>query len=192
MPEGGDVMIFVGRLGQANADLRRQGVIDELLDRSEDSKRYDDPSKGVLKGKKYTILDTRTDDFDFAKAKAVAQDAIAKYPNLGCMVGLFAYNPPKILEAVKEAGKLGKIKIVSFDEADESLQGIKDGTIYGTIVQDPYRYGFESVRILAELARGNETVLPKEKFLDIPAREITKANVDEFWKKLKELMGKNA
>ena len=33
MPEGGEVMIFVGRLGQLNADLRRQGVIDELLDR---------------------------------------------------------------------------------------------------------------------------------------------------------------
>ena len=43
MPEGGTVMIFVGRLGQANARLRRQGVIDELLDRSHDPTRYDEP-----------------------------------------------------------------------------------------------------------------------------------------------------
>jgi ribose transport system substrate-binding protein len=190
MPEGGTVMIFVGRLGQANARLRRQGVIDELLDRSEDAKRYDEPGKGELKGSKYTILDTRTDQFDFVKAKSLAQDAIAKHPDLGCMVGLFAYNPPKILEAVKEADKLGKIKIVAFDEADETLQGIKDGHIYGTIVQNPYKYGFESVRVLAALARGDKSVLPKEGFLDIPAREIKKDNVDKFWDELKGLMKK--
>src|SRR5947208_3744013 len=36
MPEGGSVMIFIGRLEQDNARRRRQGVIDELLDRSVD------------------------------------------------------------------------------------------------------------------------------------------------------------
>src|SRR5438270_1166108 len=45
MPEGGSVMIFVGRLGQDNAKLRRQGLIDELLDREPDSKRYDEPGR---------------------------------------------------------------------------------------------------------------------------------------------------
>ncbi len=45
MPEGGEVMIFVGRLGQLNADLRRQGVIDELLDRDDDSTRRDPPDR---------------------------------------------------------------------------------------------------------------------------------------------------
>src|SRR5215510_3769672 len=113
LPEGGSVIIFVGRLGQDNARLRRQGVIDELLDRSIDSKRYDEPGK-VLKGDKYEIVDTRTDDFDFAKAKALAQDAIVKYPKLGCMVGLFEYNPPIMLEALTSAGKLKTIKVVGF------------------------------------------------------------------------------
>ncbi|NOX55472.1 MAG: substrate-binding domain-containing protein, partial [Planctomycetes bacterium] len=57
MPDGGTVMIFVGRLEQDNARRRRQGVIDELLDRSPDPNRYDPPGK-VLKGQKYTILGT--------------------------------------------------------------------------------------------------------------------------------------
>jgi ribose transport system substrate-binding protein len=96
-------MIFVGRLGQLNAEQRRQGVIDELLDRDFDAERRD-PNE-ILKGDKYTILGTRTDDFDQAKAKQNAQDAIAKFPDLGCMVGLFAYNPPQCLQAVQEAGR---------------------------------------------------------------------------------------
>lgn len=104
MPDGGTVMIFVGRLGQLNAEQRRQGVIDELLDRSEDPERRDPPD-AVLEGEKYTILGTRTDNFDKAKAKQNAQDAISKYPGLGCMVGLFAYNPPLCLQAIKEAGR---------------------------------------------------------------------------------------
>ena len=33
MPDGGSVMLFVGRLEQLNARQRQQGVIDELLDR---------------------------------------------------------------------------------------------------------------------------------------------------------------
>ncbi|MDE0939864.1 MAG: sugar-binding protein, partial [Pirellulales bacterium] len=158
MPGGGSVMIFVGRLGQANSRLRRQGVIDELMDREPDESRYDEPSAGEIKGEKYTILDTRTDGFDFGKAKANAQDAVAKYDDLGCMVGLFAYNPPLMLDAVREAGKVGEIKIVAFDEHDRSLQGIKDKEIYGTVVQNPYKYGYESVRVLAGLAKGDDSV----------------------------------
>ncbi|MFK7735554.1 MAG: substrate-binding domain-containing protein [Pirellulaceae bacterium] len=104
MPEGGSVMIFVGRLGQLNAEQRRQGLIDELLDRSRDASRRD-PNDAVIKGDKYTILGTKLDNFDKARAKQNAQDTISKYPDIGCMVGLFAYNPPLCLQAIREAGR---------------------------------------------------------------------------------------
>jgi len=190
LPDGGSVIIFVGRLGQDNARLRRQGVIDELLGRSSDSSRYDEPGQ-ALKNDKYEILDTRTDDFDFAKAKALAQDAIVKYPKLGCMVGLFEYNPPIMLEALQSAGKLRTIKVVGFDENDKLLKSIQDGDAEGTIVQNPYKYGFESVRILQALCKGDRSVVPDSGFINIPARSITKSNVDEFWTELKKLTGKN-
>ena len=187
LPDGGTVMIFVGRLGQLNADQRRQGVIDELLDRPHDPSRFD-PNDGPIVGEKYTILDTRTDQFDFARAKSQAEDAIAKYPDLDAMVGLFGYNPPKCLEAVKEAGKEGQIKIIAFDEEDDTLQAIMDGYIEGTVVQNPYQYGYESVRVLSSLARGDRSVLNEEGFIDIPARTITGDNVEEFWAELKQLV----
>jgi ribose transport system substrate-binding protein len=188
IPDGGEVMIFVGRLEQLNAKLRRQGVIDELMDRSHDPNRYDNPGAPVV-GDKYTVVDTRTDQFDFAKAKGEAQDAINKYPDLKCMVGLFAYNPPLILDAVKEADQSKKIKIVAFDEEDGTLQGIKDGVIHGTVVQDPYEYGYQSVKLLSELARGDASGVPENRFMDIPARQIRTDNVDEFWTNLKKLVG---
>jgi len=150
-----------------------------------------DRSAGPASLQKYQVLDTRTDQFDTARARSQAEDAIARYPDLAGMVGLFAYNPPKCLEAVKAANKVGEIQVIGFDEADETLQGIEDGSIYGTVVQNPYRYGYESVRILAGLARGDESVLPEDGFLNIKARAITKENVKDFREELDGLMAEN-
>ena len=205
LPKGGKIMLFIGRIDQDNARLRRQGVIDAILGRKPDSSRFDKQGQSITEGK-YTILDTRVDGNDFTKAKADASDAISKYPEMNCMVGLFAYNPPLCLEAVKEAGKLGKIKIIAFDEDDTTLQGIIDGEIYATIVQNPYMYGYESIRVLAALAKGEElasilkasegTVNVEENKILFPARVIKKkpnptisqeVEVEKYWNRLKEL-----
>jgi ribose transport system substrate-binding protein len=188
MPKGGKLALFIGRLGQDNARGRRQGVIDELLDRSSDPNRYDAPGN-VIRGGKFTIVGTYTDQFDRMKGKANAEDVLSRYPDLDGMVGLFAYNPPLCLEALKRAGKINKIKLIGFDEAEETLQAIKNGTCYGTVVQDPYMYGYESVRILTALANKDKSALPKNGSLLIPARQIRKDNVDKFWADLKKKMG---
>lgn len=186
LPDGGEVFIFVGRMEQDNAKGRRQGVIDELLDRSFDSSRYDPPGTDPLVGGKYTILGTLTDQFDQAKGKANAEDALSRHPGLDCMVGLFAYNPPLCLAALDGAGKLGEIKVIGFDEADETLQGIKDGVVYGTVVQDPYNYGYRSVELLDALAKGDRSMIPDDQFIEIPARQIRADNVEAFWDDLKQ------
>ena len=189
LPDGGTIMILIGRMEQDNSKRRRQGVIDELMDRSNDSSRYDPPGKEI-KNDKYTILGTLTDQFDRAKAKANAEDALSRYPDLSCMVGLFAYNPPLILQALEQGGKLGQVKVVGFDEDDETLQGIIDGTVHGTVVQNPYEYGNQSIKILKQLCEGGEMELPEDGFIDIPARQIRKDNAEAFWKDLKKKLGK--
>ena len=188
MPTGGTIMIFVGRLEQDNAKRRRQGVIDSILGRPENPANFDPPG-AVLEANGYKILGTLTDQFDRAKGKANAEDALAKYPDIGCLVGLFAYNPPLMLEALAQAGKAGKVKVVAFDEDDATLDGIKKGTVHGTVVQNPYQYGYKSVEVLNEIVKGNSSVVPASKFIDIPARQIRKNNVDEFWTDLKAKVG---
>jgi ribose transport system substrate-binding protein len=189
LPEGGKVAIFVGRLEQDNARLRRQGVIDEIMGRSHDRTRFDTPGNPITGGK-YTIVATLTDAFDRARAKGNAEDMLSLHPDLACMVGLFAYNSPLCLEALRSQGKLGKVRVVAFDEQDETLQAIKDGTCQGTVVQNPYLYGTESVRVLVALTKGDNSVIPPNKFLLVPARQIRKDNVDPFWNDLKQKLGR--
>ena len=131
----------------------------------------------------YIILGTLTDQFDRAQSKANVEDTLAKHSDIDAMVGLFAYNPVDILEALRQAGRLGEkqtIQVIAFDEADETLQGIKDGTVHGTVVQNPYEYGYRSIEVLAALESGRTDVIPDNKFIDIPARKIRKAEVDAF------------
>ncbi|MEE2971852.1 MAG: sugar-binding protein [Planctomycetota bacterium] len=191
LPDGGDVFVFVGRLEQDNARRRRQGLIDELLGRDRDPDRYDEPGSPVSGGG-YTVLGTLTDQFDRAKAKANVEDVLSRHPDVDCMVGLFAYNPPLILEALESAGRLGAVEVVGFDEDDETLQGIKDGHVAGTVVQNPYEYGRTSVEVLARLARGEEIDIPATGMIAIPARIIRADDVDAFWADLKEKTGGSA
>jgi ribose transport system substrate-binding protein len=190
LPDGGNIVILVGRIEQDNARRRRQGLIDELLDRPNDPERYDPPGQQV-KGDKYVILETLTDQFDRDLGKRNAQDAMGKYSNVNGMVGLFEYNPPLILEALgPKAGK--QIQVIGFDEADATLQAIREGRCHGTVVQDPYRYGYESVKMLAALKKGDQSVIPPNKFMDIPAQRITKENVEQFWAEKNKRLGKPA
>jgi ribose transport system substrate-binding protein len=188
----GKVALFIGRLEQDNSKRRRQGTIDGLLGREPDPTRFDPPDQEI-KEAGYHIVGTYTDQFDRAQGKANAEDVLSRHPDIAGMVGLFAYNPPLILEALKVGEKLDQVKVIGFDEADATLQGIIDGTVAGTVVQNPFEYGRQSVRILAGLANGEtltELGVPESNFIDIPARTIEKDNVQEFWDELKKNLGK--
>lgn len=134
----------------------------------------------VIQAGNFTILDTRTDLTDRARAKQNVEDALIAHPELDGLIGLWAYNGPAILSAVKDANLQGNIQIVSFDEEEDILQGIADGYVYGTVVQQPFEFGYQAVRILAALAKGDQSVLPEHETLVIPVRKITSENVAQF------------
>lgn len=181
LPDGGKVVIYVGKLDVQNAVERRQGVVDELAGQKDVKGDY------PLQLGKYTLIDTMTDGGDSSVCKGLVEDTLTKNPDLAGMVGLWEYNPPAMLSAVKNMGKVGKVAVVGFDENEETLQGIKDGSVYGTIVQQPFEFGYQSIRILAGLARDDRSVLPEGGVLFVPHREIVKGNVEEFHTELKRL-----
>jgi len=133
-----------------------------------------------MKAGKYEILGIRTDNKDSSAAKTNAQASLLAHPDIKCMVGLWAYNPPAILSALQDAGKVNEVKIVGFDEHPETLQAISDGTVVGTIVQQPYLFGFKSVEYLAALARKQDVKIPEDKMIYIPHTTVTAENVLEF------------
>ncbi len=172
MPEGGKIMIFVGKIDQLNAVQRRDGLLKEL---------NSPPTEG-----KFEVLDDiQTDNGDRSLAKKNAENTLVKFPDIDAMVGLWAYNAPQCLEALKDAGRLGEVKVFSFDEDPVALEAIKSGHCEGTVVQNPFQFGYQSIKYLKEIVvDGKSPELPPSKEVSIPARTITKDNVEEFQKEL--------
>jgi len=171
IPGGGKIMIFVGKRDAQNAKERIQGL------------------EEVLKGSNVSVIDVRTDDTDRVRASQNVADTLVKYPDIAGLVGIWSYNGPAIVNSVKTAGKSGKVKIITFDEEDDTLQGIKDGIVDATVVQNPYEFGHQSVLLMTKKLRGEELQIPENKQVIVPTRAIDKSNLDEFWTTLKTLRG---
>ncbi len=169
LPEGGKIMVFVGKREAQNARDRFQGL------------------KEALEGSKVEVLDLLTDDNDKVQAKDNAATTIQKYPDIAGMVGLWSYNGPAILEAVKSADKAGKIKIICFDDDKNTLEGIRAGSIFGTVAQQPYKYGYEAMQVIAKILRGDRSVIPEDKKIIIPPIIIQRENIDDYSNKAQQL-----
>ena len=103
------------------------------------------------------------------------------------MVGLWSYNAPAILNTVKDAGKLGKVKTIAFDEDDQTLQGVKDGHIFATVVQQPFGFTYEAVKRMVLALRGDKSQIPADGKVIYPTQIIQQDKVDKFWDELKKL-----
>lgn len=174
LPQGGKIMLFVGKKDAQNASERIQGIQESL------------------KGSKVEIIDTLTDDTDRVKAKSNVANTLVQHPDIAGLVGIWSYNGPAIVNAVTETKKVGKVQIICFDEEDETLAGVKSGAIFATVVQQPFEFGYESIKRMAAYLGGDKSVFPASKQNIIPTRAIKKADVEEFSKKLNEMRGRAA
>lgn len=171
LPNGGKIMLFVGTLDAQNAKERYAGI------------------KQELQGSKIEILDVRTDETDRVRAQKNVEDTLVKYPDIAGLVGLWSYNGPAILNGAKSSGRAGVVKIVCFDEEDETLAGVAAGLIHGTVVQQPYEFGRQAITRMAKYVGGDKAALAGDKQI-VPTLSIKQANVADFSAKLKKLLGK--
>src|SRR3954462_12486744 len=161
----GKVAMFVGRIDMQNSIDRKRGI-DETLGKQ----------PGI------EILPVFLDGADRNKAKKNVEDALARYPDLVMTIGLWSYNGPCMVDAVRSSPRAKKPLIVAFDEEEETLKGIQDGTIYATIVQRPFQFGYQTMKALKDLRDGK--TIPT--FIDTTIQRIDQSNLTAFWTELRE------
>ncbi|RVC24766.1 ABC transporter substrate-binding protein [Mesorhizobium sp. M7A.F.Ca.AU.002.02.1.1] len=171
MPNGGKCLGFVGLLGADNAKERIQGMKDGLA------------------GTKVELIDVRGDDIDQARAKKNVEDALVASPDVTCMVGFYSYNTPRIYEALRDAGKLGSITVVGFDDDPITLGGVKEGTIAATVVQQPFEWAYQGMKLMAAYLKGDKSGIPEGNLIIIPTKIIGKDDVDAYAANLKAMAG---
>ena len=170
LPAGGKAMLFVGTMDADNARERVQGI------------------REALAGSNITVADIRTDESDIARAQRNVEDVLTRDADVALLVGLWAYNTPQIVQAVKGAGREGKVKVVGFDEDALTLRGVAEGVVSSTVVQQPFEFGYQSMIGMVKVLAGDRSFIPASKQVIVPTRIIDKSNVADFQGQMRELM----
>lgn len=162
VPSSARVAYLMGELGTSAQRLRKQGFEQELAAVSD-----------------ITIIDEQTSNWDSAKALSVVQNWLVRYRagQLDAIVG----QGPEAASAARHAKDIGRtdVAFIVGDYPVEVRDGIIDGSIVGTVDQDPKPQGTRAVEAAWQWLTGaQDKVVRPNDYLDLPI--VTKDNVDQY------------
>lgn len=130
---------------------------------------------------------------DQAKAASMATDLMNAHPDLTGLVGECTSSAPGVAQAVKDAGKVGKVFTVGLGTPKAMAPYLKDGSSSTAILWDVKNLGYLTAWAGYQLATGKPIEATNNVNKDMPAVEfsdgilllgpvlnLTKENVDQF------------
>ena len=167
VPDGGEIAIIghveksqtaIERISGFKDELSRQEVlVDVPVDAGAGEKKT-----AKVSDSKYHVVATQYCDNDLETAKLQTTAIIKNHPEVKLIYGTNENSTTGICDAVAELGKTGEIKVIGFNASDKEVAYIQDGTLCGTIVQNPYNMGYLGVKYAASAAKGETASLQSE------------------------------
>lgn len=154
--EGKVAIIAHGEVGTAAA--RRDGFTKYLEENAPDME----------------VVDVQNGESDPAKSRDKAQGILQAHPDL---VGFFGTDDDSVIAVADEVEVKGlDTTVIGIDSSPDVLTLLEEGKIDGVIVQNPYKMGYETVRIIVEAADGTE---PEESNVVSESLWVTADNMDD-------------
>lgn len=157
----GSVGVITGSFAVQQHENRRKGFVDELKAKCPDVK----------------IVGTVQNGDDAGKALSQANDFMTAHADLS---GIYvtAGGPFGAGQSVQQAGKAGKVHVVSYDFTPQAVDLVRKGVIDATIGQDPYGESYNTAIMLFNyLVNGSK---PGQYFVPVTAAVMTKDNIDQI------------
>jgi len=156
--EEGEVGLIPFVPGAATSEMRESGF-----------------KEGIAEFPNIKLVSTLYSQSDAAISMNVTQDMMTSNPALK---GIFVASEPGAIgaaQAVKAAGKAGKVKLVAFDASDQEIAHLQDGTIQALVVQNPFQMGYKGVKAAIDHIEGR----PVEKRIDTGVTVVTMENFNQ-------------
>jgi ribose transport system substrate-binding protein len=154
----GTVMVVNVKPGISTTDQRGQGF------------------EQAVKGKPgVTYLGQEYDNDDPAKAASIVTATLSKHPDLSGIFAANLFSAEGSATALRQAGKLGKVKIVGFDAGPKQVEDLKAGLVQALIAQKPAEIGAQGVEQAYNALTGKSTT-PK---IGTDFAVVTKDNLAE-------------
>jgi ABC-type sugar transport system substrate-binding protein len=157
LPDGATIAVLQGVLGNPSLDDRVTGMMQAL-------------------GSAATVVAKTPTDCDQTKGLNAAQDILTAHPDVDAIYS--ACGPPLLgaLEAIKSAGKEGKLITVGFDASPDELTAIAAGNEAGSVAQFPAKMGSMGLQAALDAINGKD--VPAN--IDTGTEMVTKDNVADF------------
>jgi rhamnose ABC transporter rhamnose-binding protein len=104
---------------------------------------------------KMKLVAVRPSDDLKDKAQAEATALMSANPNLKCLMAICSPGVPGAAEAVKQAGKTGKVKVLGLGLPNENKRYVHDGVTDSVILWNTEHLGYLSVYAATALAKGD-------------------------------------
>jgi ribose transport system substrate-binding protein len=162
--------------GQLNHEQRKAGFVETLAAEYPNIK----------------VVATGNDNNDQNQAATLIAGFIQGHPGLKGVFCTDALGGVGVATAIREAKQVGKIKIVSFDTDEGTLDLIKKGVISASIAQGTWNMGYWSLMFLYNTTHNlvkpvegwkTKGINPLPGIVDTGTNVVTKANVDAFYSK---------
>ena len=129
-----------------------------------------------------TIVDSESGQDEAAIAKEVTKEMLKKHPDVQ---GLFACNVDMSVGALEalQAEKRTDVKMVAFDPAKSVIDALRSGEVVAIIVQNPYKMGYEGVKVIALQIKGQTS----PRVIDTGVEAVTMDNITD--PKIMRLLG---
>jgi ribose transport system substrate-binding protein len=139
-------------------------------------KRYEAQMAVLGMHPRITIVDGGTDNDDIETARKQALAVLEAHPDLSGYLCCDASGPIGIAAAIKQAGKVGRVKVVGMDGIKSILDAIKEGVIDSSSATMPRMQGAMSILMLWQASLG----VPLPRVIDTGIDVITQDNVDRY------------
>lgn len=120
------------------------------------------------------VVSVQYSDGDKARALNIATDIMTANPDL---VGFFTSNEGStigVARAIEELGKKDSVMLVGFDKSQDTIRALENGTLKATIVQNPYKMGFDGIQAAVDILDGKEV----SRLTDTGVNVATLENID--------------
>ncbi|OCT16325.1 LacI family transcriptional regulator [Paenibacillus pectinilyticus] len=146
---------------EAASEKGRIGVIigSELAENQQ--QRLEGFRSALAKAPLFEIIDIRSSNISRIQAAKHTEAMLKQYPAIQTMVGFSSLDAAGIVEGVKAVHREG-IAVFGFDDIEATRQGIAQGTIRASVVQQPQEIGAQSVHMLD--AYFHQNTLPAQQY----------------------------
>lgn len=123
---------------------------------------------------KMQIVTIQYPEEDQGRAFSMTQDILKTYPDVKGVFGLSSVAFPGAADAVRQAGKSGKVAVVGLSTPKSMREFVKDGTVKTVILWNPVDLGYLTVYVAKAVAEG--TLKPGD--TEIEAGRLGKVKIE--------------